>query len=124
MLTSKAEPADKIKGLALGAVDYVTKPFDAGELIARVNTQVKLQELYNALQERNRQLEEMAIRDGLTTPYNHRYFQEQLATKFAKSIRYGDALTCIIIDIDTSSNLMTHTDIRPETPSFPRWAGC
>ncbi|MFZ5993696.1 MAG: diguanylate cyclase [Thermodesulfobacteriota bacterium] len=100
MLTSKAEPADKIKGLALGAVDYVTKPFDAGELIARVNTQVKLQELYNALQERNRQLEEMAIRDGLTTLYNHRYFQEQLAAEFAKSIRYGDALTCIIIDID------------------------
>ncbi|HEC99430.1 MAG TPA: diguanylate cyclase [Proteobacteria bacterium] len=100
MLTSKAEPADKIKGLAMGAVDYVTKPFDAGELIARVNTQVKLQELYNALQERNRQLQDMAIRDGLTTLYNHRYFQEQLATEFTKSIRYGDALTCIIIDID------------------------
>lgn len=100
MLTSKAEPADKIRALAMGAVDYVTKPFDAGELIARVNTHVKLQELYEALQERNRALEDLAIRDGLTTLYNHRYFQEQLAGEMGKSKRYGDPLACILLDID------------------------
>lgn len=100
MLTSKAEPADKVKGLALGAVDYVTKPFDAGELIARVNIHVKLYELYEALQERNRQLEQLAIRDGLTGLHNHRYFQEQLAAEMGKLQRYGDSLTCILLDID------------------------
>ncbi|MFH1148200.1 MAG: diguanylate cyclase [Pseudomonadota bacterium] len=100
MLTSKAEPADKVKGLALGAVDYITKPFDAGELIARVNIHVKLHELYEALQERNRQLEELATRDGLTGLHNHRYFKEQLALEMGKIQRYGDFLTCILVDID------------------------
>ncbi len=100
MLTSKGEPADKVKGLAAGAVDYVTKPFDAGELIARVNIQVKLQELYETLQYRNRQLEELAICDGLTALYNHRHFQEQLTVEVEKSKRYGEPLACIILDID------------------------
>ncbi len=100
MLTSKAEPADKVKGLALGAVDYITKPFDVGELIARVNIQIKLRELYEALQDRNRQLERLAIRDGLTTLYNHRHFQERLAVEVARSKRYGDPLACILSDID------------------------
>jgi len=44
MLTSKAEPSDKVKGLEMGASDYVTKPFDEGELIARVNLQLRLKE--------------------------------------------------------------------------------
>jgi len=57
MLTSKAEPADKVKGLEMGALDYVTKPFDEGELVARVNTQLQLKELHDALEEKNRQLQ-------------------------------------------------------------------
>ena len=35
MLTSKSEPSDKVKGLQMGALDYVTKPFDEAELVAR-----------------------------------------------------------------------------------------
>jgi two-component system cell cycle response regulator len=100
MLTSKAEPADKIKGLVLGAVDYVTKPFDAGELIARVDTHLRIKELYEALQERNRQLQEMANRDGLTNLYNHRFFHEHLGREMDRVRRYGGTITCVIIDID------------------------
>ena len=100
MLTSKAEPADKIKGLMLGAVDYVTKPFDAGELIARVNTHLRIKELYEALQERNRQLQEMANRDGLTNLFNHRVFHEHLSREMNRVRRYGGAITCAIADID------------------------
>ncbi len=100
MLTSKAEPADKIKGLVLGAVDYVTKPFDAGELIARVKTHLRIKELYEALQERNRQLQEMANRDGLTNLYNHRFFHEHLSREMDRVRRYGGTITCVITDID------------------------
>ncbi|MDY6952068.1 MAG: diguanylate cyclase [Thermodesulfobacteriota bacterium] len=100
MLTSKAEPTDKVKGLEMGALDYVTKPFDEGELVARVNTQLRLKELREALQEKNQQLQELANRDGLTQLYNHRYFHEQLSKDFLRARRYHESLSCILLDID------------------------
>jgi len=100
MLTSKAEPADKVKGLEMGALDYVTKPFDEGELLARVNTQLRLKELYEALQEKNQQLQELANRDGLTGLYNHRYFHEQLSKDFLRAKRYHEFMSCVLLDID------------------------
>jgi diguanylate cyclase (GGDEF)-like protein len=100
MLTSKAEPADKVRGLELGALDYVTKPFDEGELVTRVNIQLRLKQLYVALQEKNRQLQELANRDGLTGLYNHRYFHEQLSKDFLRARRYHEFLSCILLDID------------------------
>ncbi len=45
-LTAKTEIDDKIKGLELGAVDYITKPFSHVEIIARVRTQLKLKKMY------------------------------------------------------------------------------
>jgi len=100
MLTSKAEHADKVRGLELGASDYVTKPFDEGELLARVNTHLRIKELHESLQEKNRQLLEMANRDGLTGLYNHRYFQETLFKDFQRAVRYKESLSCIMFDVD------------------------
>ncbi|MFC1837479.1 diguanylate cyclase [Thermodesulfobacteriota bacterium] len=100
MLTSKADPADKVKGLEMGAADYVTKPFDEGELIARVKTHLKIKQLYEALQKKNRQLQEQANRDGLTGLYNHRFFKETVYNDFQKATRYNEPLACIIFDID------------------------
>ena len=100
MLTSKAEPADKVKGLEIGALDYVTKPFDEGELVARVNIHLRLKELYEAVQEKNRQLQDLANKDGLTGLYNHRYFHEQLSKDFLHAKRYDESLSCVLLDID------------------------
>ena len=100
MVTSKAEAADKVKGLEMGALDYVTKPFDEGELVARVNIHLRLRELYEAVQEQNRQLQEMANRDGLTGLYNHRYFHEQLSQDFLRAKRYHESMSCLLFDID------------------------
>ena len=47
MLTAKIEDNDKIKGLTLGADDYITKPFNPLELIARVKSQLRRYTLYN-----------------------------------------------------------------------------
>ncbi len=55
-LSSLDEPADKIKGLTAGAADYITKPFDGGEVLARVQTQLRLRQLTQALQSLNRDL--------------------------------------------------------------------
>ena len=100
MLTSKSEAADKVRGLEMGASDYVTKPFDEGELIARVNIHLQIRELHESLKEKNRQLKEMANRDGLTGLYNHRYFQETISKDFQRAVRYHESLSCVMFDID------------------------
>lgn len=100
MLTSKSESADKVRGLEMGASDYITKPFDEGELMARVNIHLQIRELHETLKEKNRQLKEMANRDGLTGLYNHRYFQETISKDFQRAIRYHESLSCVMFDID------------------------
>ncbi|MBC8199652.1 MAG: diguanylate cyclase [Desulfobacteraceae bacterium] len=100
MLTSRSEPADKVRGLKMGASDYVTKPFDEGELMARVNIHLQIRELHESLKERNRQLKEMANYNGLTGLYNHRYFQEMISKDFQRAVRYHESLSCVMLDID------------------------
>ncbi|MCK4469479.1 MAG: diguanylate cyclase [Desulfobacterales bacterium] len=100
MLTSKSEAADKVRGLEMGASDYVTKPFDEGELMARVNIHLHIRELHESLKEKNRQLKEMANRDGLTGLYNHRYFKETILNDFQRAVRYHESLSCVMFDID------------------------
>ena len=55
-LTAMTQAADKIKGLELGAVDYITKPFSKGEILARVNTHLEIRMLSESLRAMNREL--------------------------------------------------------------------
>ena len=57
-ISAMTQDADKIKGLGLGAADYVTKPFSAAEVLARVRTQLQLYSLTKSLLQANRELEE------------------------------------------------------------------
>lgn len=55
-LTSKGATVDKVRGLSLGAADWVTKPFDVEEVIARVQVQLRLRELTQSLERANEEL--------------------------------------------------------------------
>lgn len=57
-LTAKSEDRDILEGLTAGAVDYLTKPFNTAELIARVNTHINLRKAQKIIQEKNQELEE------------------------------------------------------------------
>ena len=57
-LSAKGDTSDKVKGLDLGAVDYITKPFDKAEVVARVKTQLKIHNLTRDLSESNKMLQE------------------------------------------------------------------
>ncbi|WP_416669423.1 hybrid sensor histidine kinase/response regulator [Egbenema bharatensis] len=57
-LTAVSDNVDKVKGLHLGAVDYITKPLNHEEVLARVNTHVRLQNLTKSLTEQNERLEQ------------------------------------------------------------------
>jgi signal transduction histidine kinase len=55
-MTALADPVDKVKGLEIGAVDYITKPFQHDELLARIRLHLKLSHLTQTLAEQNDQL--------------------------------------------------------------------
>ncbi len=63
-LSAKNESVDKIRGLALGAVDYLTKPFDAEELNSRVQTQLKINKNNIQLKQENQRLKEQMRSNG------------------------------------------------------------
>jgi two-component system cell cycle response regulator len=100
MLTGEDEQEDKIEGLDVGADDYITKPFQLPELLARIRAGKRIVDLQKELLESNRRLELLSVTDGLTKLHNHRYFQDELARKFEESQRYERPLSLAMIDID------------------------
>jgi two-component system cell cycle response regulator len=100
MLTGEDEQADKIEGLELGADDYITKPFQYPELLARIRAGKRIVDLQKELLETNKRLELLSITDGLTKLHNHRHFQDELARAFEESQRYQRPLSLAMIDID------------------------
>ena len=57
-MTALGESENKVHGLSLGAIDYVTKPFNESEVLARVRTHLKLQNLLHTLQDQNQRLKQ------------------------------------------------------------------
>jgi diguanylate cyclase (GGDEF)-like protein len=113
-VTARTETDEVIKGFEAGAVDYVTKPFNIPELLARVKTHVELRnarlelERYVAeLSEANEKLahmmkhtEELAITDELTGISNRRFFLKRMLDEATRLKRTGRTFCVAIIDID------------------------
>ncbi len=73
MLTAKVEPTDKIMGLTIGADDYITKPFNALEVTARVKTQLRRYMRYNnTAQEAEKEQSEHEIRGLIINKSSHK----------------------------------------------------
>ena len=99
-LTAKVETADIIKGFKAGAVDYVIKPFNSYELLARVKAHLELKISKDLLEEKNKLLEILSITDGLTGLYNHRYIVDALSSRITEATRYRKPLSIGMFDID------------------------
>jgi diguanylate cyclase (GGDEF)-like protein len=99
-LTAKIETEDVTKGFKAGAVDYVTKPFNSFELLARVKTHVELKTSRDLLKEQNELLQKLSITDRMTGLYNHQYIIDSLSKRIAESKRYKQPLSVAMIDID------------------------
>ena len=81
-LTAKNEVADIVKGFEVGAVDYVPKPFNAAELLARVNTHLTMDQLRRSLAKKNI---ELARAHELVRRAFGRYVSEEVADSILKS---------------------------------------
>ena len=92
-ITSMSEIQNKTKGFELGAVDYITKPFDVMEVKARVKTHLSLTFA-------NKKLQQLAETDFLTNIYNRRLFLRFLEAEINKARRYSKAFSLIMFDID------------------------
>jgi diguanylate cyclase (GGDEF)-like protein len=100
ILTGMNDRERKIKGLEQGASDYITKPFDHEELVARVKVHLKIKKLQDELKRSNELLLELSNTDHLTGLFNRRYMMEALDKEVQRSIRKGGTLSLIMLDID------------------------
>lgn len=93
MVTAKLEGTDVRKALELGAFDYIKKPVEENEVLARIQSALK----FKINQDK---LKEMAMKDGLTGTYNHTLLVELFQKEFEKSKRNKKNLSFAMIDID------------------------
>lgn len=111
-LSARDETEIKINGFALGANDYISKPFKAEELMARVNVALRMKHEKDLLRSTAEeaiadaeQSRERAMTDALTGLYNRYGLQRALARERAGANRYSRPLSCLMIDLDKFKNV-------------------
>ncbi|MDD2852132.1 MAG: diguanylate cyclase [Desulfuromonadaceae bacterium] len=100
ILTGMDDRERKLKGLEQGASDYIIKPFDHEELIARVKVHLKLKILQDELKRSNDLLIKISNTDHLTGLFNRRYMMDILDKEVQRSVRKGGSLSLLMLDID------------------------
>ena len=120
-MTTLVDTEDKVKGFEVGAVDYVTKPIQEAELLARITTHSRVQSLTYQLQKQNKLLRQQALElqasrqkaesacselqrlvhlDGLTEVANRRGFDQHLSGEWRRLLREQAPLSLILCDVD------------------------
>ncbi|MCS6926746.1 MAG: diguanylate cyclase, partial [Candidatus Binatia bacterium] len=89
-----------MRGLELGAADFLTKPFSLTELRARLGVAERLVRYQKDLKQQQLLLEQMAREDKLTGLANRRYFEERAHAEYTRAIRYSHPLGLLLGDID------------------------
>ncbi len=106
-MTALSDLDSKVKGFEAGAVDYVTKPFQQKELLARIQTHLTIRSLQRELQiqkmsleKANEELKRLAIIDDLTQVANRRRLEDYLQKEWKRGVRERIPLSIILCDID------------------------
>jgi two-component system, cell cycle response regulator len=97
-LTGTSDVEAKVRGFDLGAVDYVTKPFEVAELRARVRAALRTRRYQHMLSAR-------AQLDALTGLWNRAYFDQRLGQEIAAARRYRRTVSLALLDLDHFKNL-------------------
>jgi len=92
-LTGATEIYSKVQGFDLGAVDYVTKPFEPAELRARVRAALRTKRFHDILAARSHI-------DGLTGIWNRAYFNQRMGEECSAAQRYGRTVSLVMLDLD------------------------
>jgi two-component system, cell cycle response regulator len=89
-----------VRALEIGVNDYLVRPIDKNEILARVRTQIRKKRYTERLRDNVQLSIEMAITDALTGLYNRRYMETHVGTLVEQAISRGKPLTVLILDID------------------------
>lgn len=107
ILSQDTDISSQVYGFLQGANDYIGKPFQFQELLARINNQIRIYNVQKNLKNKNRELikrnillEQMAITDSLTKLYNKGYILRRLDSELTRTVRYNESISVIMIDID------------------------
>jgi two-component system, cell cycle response regulator len=100
LLTSNTEKDQVVQGLAAGADDYLTKPFHAGELVARVGVGRRVVDLHRQIQNKNLLLQELALADPLTGLPNRRALENWATRELSGAGRHGFPFWIAMADLD------------------------
>jgi len=107
MVTALRGDEERIKGIEVGADDFVQKPFNRVELLTRIKSLLRIKRLHEALKQKVDELEKtkaklrkLAVTDGLTGLYNYRAFRQQLHQEISRSKRFNLPVSLLIMDFD------------------------
>ncbi|MGH7794608.1 MAG: GGDEF domain-containing response regulator [Candidatus Binatia bacterium] len=93
LITARIQEGDRVRGLDLGADDYITKPFSFSELLARIRVGSRVVQY-------QKHLEYQTQVDSLTGLFNRRAFEKKINEEFERSKRYHNPLSVLLLDID------------------------
>ena len=99
-LTGRSDTTDMVDGLRLGAHDYLRKPCEPTELLARVQAAARVKRLQDELRQRNEDLDRISRTDALTGLRNRRHVEEYLAKLTSLARRNLEPIAVLVIDID------------------------
>lgn len=98
LITARIQEGDRVRGLDMGADDYITKPFSFSELLARVRVGSRVVQY-------QQHLEYQSQVDSLTGLFNRRAFEKKVEEEFERAKRYHHPLSLLILDIDNFKNI-------------------
>jgi len=99
-LSAKTEKESVIEALEAGADDYLTKPFNDEELLARIDVGLRIIDLHRQLETKNALLRELATTDALTGLPNRRVVNDWGVRQLEGAIRHGFAFQVVMADLD------------------------
>jgi diguanylate cyclase (GGDEF)-like protein len=99
-ITGRTGAEDVAAGLRRGAHDYLRKPFEQSELLARVHVALRTRALQVELRDHNAQLERLARTDPLTNLANRRHLLEEGRRQLGRAERHGVQLCVLLADVD------------------------
>jgi len=100
ILVITAQPGHKLRALAAGAKDFISKPFELMEAKARIHNMLEVRLLYKQLEQYSRTLESLALHDVLTGLPNRRLLMDRLSLAIAHAQRYRSAMAVMYLDLD------------------------
>lgn len=100
-VTAQSGPQFELKGLELGAVDFIGKPISEPLLLARVKTQLRIKRLTD-------ELRNIATIDALTELRNRRSFEELLREEWSRCLRAGEPISLLMVDVDHFKKFNDH----------------